>query len=430
MKRIKALFTHDVHFNVLYGTLWVAVATLPFTTRLMLPAALVLILNWIIEWNWKEKWANLRDNKALPILICSTLLYLMLIPGWFISCNKADALAAFDCCFWLPVASLVVLTSNIQLFTQQRVHVLFRIFTLGIVVHLLLLLCLATIRSLQTGDTSLFYYSAFSRFTHPSYLAMYATFAFFFLLQELQSCRNTLSTLARILHIAMMILLFTGIFLLQSKAGLITFFLLSLIWITLYFVKRKRIVTGLLVLVVLVGGSLLLLQADWIQKNRMKETMEQIRNRKDNPYGTDSSEMRITLWKAASEVIQKNLPWGVGTGDADQELHLHALHKNYTNVIRHHYNAHNQYLQTLLETGILGLLALLALCLYPLYYGIRHRDTLYVTFAIIVLLNISVECMLRVRAGVNFIALFNVLLFINIRSRETLRSDNSPSIIP
>lgn len=64
-----------------------------------------------------------------------------------------------------------------------------------------------------------------------------------------------------------------------------------------------------------------------------------------------------------------------------------------------------------METGIIGLVITLVYCLFPMIESIRRRNILLFTFALLVLLNISVECMFEVRSGVAFIAITNVLLW-------------------
>lgn len=413
MNKIKELFNGDWYFNTFYGLLLIAMATLPLSNWLMLPIAILMFLLWIVKWDWKEKWQNICQRKAVPALICLTAIYLMLIPGLLMSCNKTEAYAAFDCGTWLLAAPLLMLTISPQKFTDKHFNSALGLFSLGIGLHIVIILFMACRKFTTTGNTHYFYYSSLSKLLHPSYVAMYATLAFFFLLQMLNKFGKEMATLKQAGVIALAALLFTAVILLQSKAGLICFFMLLFIWIIYYIIKKRRILPGIIILSVLIGGSIIIYKSGWIQKNRLMESVEQIRNHKEDPYGTDSSEMRLTLWKTTSELIRQNMPWGVGTGDADQEIRLHALKKNYSNIIGHRYNAHCQYLQTTLETGILGLIALVAFCLYPLYYSIREKDLLYVSFSLMVILNIAVECMLKVRAGVDFIALFNALLFIN-----------------
>ena len=413
MNKIRELFCNDWHFNVFYGLLLLAMVTLPITNFLMLPIALLMLINWISEWNWTEKWHNLRSWQALPALICFSLVFLSLIPGLVISCNKDEALAAFDCSTWLAVAPLVLLTTKPDKMTVKRLRVLLGIFVLSTLIHIFIILSVAFYKFLTTGKTLYFYYSPLSILKHPSYVAMYCTFSFFILLEWLRSRFRQISFSSQIILMAMMAFLLTAIILLQSKAGLLSLITLVFFWIIYRFcILQRKTAVGIILSIVVLAAVALIFQSGWIKKNRIQESIEQIQQRKSNPYGTNSSEMRLTLWKCSWEVAMENMPWGVGTGDATEELNLHALKMNYTNLIGRHYNAHCQYLQTLMETGILGLLCLLAFCFYSLAYSIRHKNFLYFSFAIMIIINIAVECMFKVRSGTNFIALANILLFI------------------
>ena len=105
----------------------------------------------------------------------------------------------------------------------------------------------------------------------------------------------------------------------------------------------------------------------------------------------------------------KNLPFGVGTGDTNDELVKRYREDNMTYVLKKELNAHNQYLQTFLALGILGILLLLAHFIIPLIYAVKYRQWVYIIFIITILLNFLVESMLERRDGTNFIAIFNAL---------------------
>ena len=423
MGNLKELFPGNWHFNVMFALLLLATATLPLTNYLMLPIAFLLLLNWIGEWNWREKIQNLRAWKATPLLICSTLIFLMLIPGILISCNKSEATSAFECSLWIAVAPLILLTTNPSKLTRKHIQIALGVFVSGTIVHVLTILSVAIYKFIITGKTLYFYYSPLSILKHPSYVSMYCTFSFFVLLNFLSTYKSKFSFNKRIILIAAMALLFTAVILLQSKAGLLAMFLLIFCWIFYqYCIVRKKILTGIIITATIVTAVIVVFQSGWIRKNRVLESIEQVQKHKSNPYGTDSSEMRLTLWKCAWEVSVENLPWGVGTGDGTEELNLHALKKNYTNLIGRHYNAHCQYLQTLMETGIPGLLCLLIFCFYPLIFSIKRRNFLYFSFSVLLIINIAVECMFQVRAGTNFFPLANMLLFLNYQSNEKERN--------
>lgn len=419
MGRLKELFSGNWHFNAMFALLLLAAVTLPLTNFLMMPIAVLLLLNWVAEWNWREKFQNLRAWKAAPALICSTLIFLMLIPGLLMSCNKSDAVSTFDCSLWIITAPLVLLTTKPSEFSRRHIDTALGLFVAGTVVHVLVIIGVALYKFSITGQTRYFYYSPLSILKHPSYVSMYCTFSFFVLISFYSKYRQKFSFNKRIVIIALMALLFSAVILLQSKAGLLAMFLLIFIWIFYRFcIVRKRYFFSIILTAVIAGVVFFVFQSGWIKKNRILESIEQVQERKNNPYGTGSSEMRLTLWKCAWEVSVENMPWGVGTGDGTEELNLHALKKNYTNLIGRHYNAHCQYLQTLMETGIPGLICLLTFCLFPLIFSIKHQNFLYFSFSLIVIINIAVECMFQVRAGTNFIPLANILLFLNCLTNE------------
>ena len=409
----KELVSDNWHFNILFALLMLALVSLPITNWLMLPIAIAMLVNWVSEWNWREKWENVKAHRAVPALFIFTAIYLISLYGLLISANKSAALPAFDCGLWLLVAPLVIFSYKPEHFTATRRKALFTAFIAGCVLHCVLILPFGCYRSLYSGESKYMYYIFLSVFKHPSYVAMYMTFALLLLLKYTKSDWRTMKTWARILVLGAMGLLFLTIILLQSKAGLACLFLITFIWIVYYFaIRRHHPVISIIILAGIVACIIGVYQSGIIRNNRTMDSIEQMKERKEQPYGKGSSEVRITLWKSASEVARESQPWGTGTGDALEDLKLHALEKNYSNLLEHNYNAHCQYIQALIETGIIGLMILLAYCLYPLYYSVRKKNILYFSFALLVILNIAVECMFHTRSGADFIALMNVLMFI------------------
>ena len=409
----KKLLSDNWHFNVFFFLLLAAAATLPFSTWIMLPIAGIQLVNWIWEWNWKEKWNTLREN-ASPLTIFVLLsMYLLVIYGFFLSYNKSRAMAAFDCYLWFLVAPLFLLTQKRRNLTNSRIHMIFMFFAISTVLHLCIIFFIAIRKYIQTGNDAFLYYQNFSVFRHPSYLAMYATFSFYVMLDYLNKTHKSLPLYSKIgLYIAMAVLL-AGVFFLQSKAGILVFCILAVVWfVYLLFIRSTNIAAALSVVIVVTSIGIVLHETQILSVHRIKDSIEEVGKYTPEHLGSSSNQIRITVWKSTLEICKKNLPWGVGTGDATDELNVNAVKKNYTNLIGHHYNAHNQYLQTLLTTGIPGIIILLTYCLYPLVISIRKRNILYQSFVLILILNILVESMFEVRAGVDFLALMNVLLFI------------------
>jgi O-antigen ligase len=74
-------------------------------------------------------------------------------------------------------------------------------------------------------------------------------------------------------------------------------------------------------------------------------------------------------------------------------------------------NAHNQYLQTLLATGIAGLLVLMMVFFLPFMNYRRDKDYLALAFLLIVALNSLTEAILEREAGVLWFTFFYGLFF-------------------
>lgn len=91
---------------------------------------------------------------------------------------------------------------------------------------------------------------------------------------------------------------------------------------------------------------------------------------------------RAYLWKSAGEVYLRHPFLGVGTGDAGDEMVAQFARSDYEFGLEREYNAHNEYAQTLMTLGPLGLIALLLLFLPALKTAWVNRDSAYVLWTV------------------------------------------------
>ena len=150
-------------------------------------------------------------------------------------------------------------------------------------------------------------------------------------------------------------------FMLQSRAGILGFGLLITGWLFfLTFVKRKYIL-GLGVIVAISGFILFV----FTQFNRLAYTAKSLENSVNiginDSNKIDGTNIRFWIWKSAFSVIENHPIIGVGTGDVRDELQKQYEKRGMSQAVIFRYNAHNQYLETWLGTGIFGLFALLAM---------------------------------------------------------------------
>ena len=90
------------------------------------------------------------------------------------------------------------------------------------------------------------------------------------------------------------------------------------------------------------------------------------------------AEPRIFLWESALSVIKEKPIFGYGISDAQEHFDI-ARTKFQTDEYRENWKAHNlldshnQYLQTTMEHGIIGLIILLYIYIYPVFLADRNR---------------------------------------------------------
>lgn len=415
--RKERLFTGNWHFDAFYALLLLAMASLPFTNWLMLPVAVLMFLNWITDWNWKEKIRNLKENVSPAAGTILFSLYALVVYGFFLSSNKAHALAAFDCNLWFLAAPLFTLAYSRKELNRTRIRIALLVFALSTFLHLCVIFGIAITKYIRTDESYGLFYIHLSLLRHPSYLAMYVTFSFCIVLEFLSKEKERLSSFAEMSVIFVLAVFVASVFFLQSKAGILIFLLIGALWMVNLWIIRTVNIAVVLSILVCVGSAVVVLnQTGDLPVRRFQASVEDIELFRNRELGDGSTEIRLTVWKSAMEIIRKNMPWGVGTGDATDELCLNAVHKNYTNLIGHHFNVHNQYLQTLLTVGIPGMIALLCYCGLPFVVSFKRKDFLYLSFAVIVVLNLAVESMFETRAGVDFIAMMNVLLLLKTKT--------------
>jgi len=419
MSPLNIIFSQNRHFNIFYILMMLTVVTLPFTQVLSLPIAILMLINWIWEWNWKEKWMNVKDHKATIVFIISCAVFIIPLFGWLISSNKTHALASIETYLWFFAAPLFLLTYASTLLTHERIRILLVLFSISTILTSLIVIGDATICSLRNTNDNFSFYNYISEHFHPSYLSLYMSLTIFLILYDWKIRGRQLPKGIKIIYGIIIAMMYVGVISTSSKAGLIILLTLCLCWVFFLANNWKKRVVGLLVFIctnILFGAVLYELKMTPFM--RICAAVEDIKSYEQGTYRSNSSSIRLTVWRSAWEVSKENHLLGTGTGDFDEDLTLNAEEKGYTNLIGHHYNAHNQWLQALTSTGILGALIVLAYCLFPLIYGIKKRDILYITFSLLIIGNMLVESMFERKMGAVFIAIMFVLLFLRIPKQE------------
>lgn len=385
---------------------------LPVGGHLLPPVIALLGIAWFTDTRWAERLQRLKNQKYLFL---SLLLYALYVLALFETENRASGLFQLETKLGFVVLPLLLGSNHWpENFSRRRVYTLF---VAGCV--LAALLCLGNawyemqlerflVSRWQLHDMYVrwdyFFASRLSFLIHPSYLSMYICLAMFFVFRMIFNGPKERSSIVALIALNCA---FSGfVFLLASRLGFLTLFLL---WtgVVVYVIRRRRMyVQGLLLFAGIVGMVVVMYKASDIVASRFDYAIKSFTASEVDKTATESSAVRRLIWHVAGSEISAHWLTGVGAGDVEDVLMARYAKEGMTGAYDHKLNAHSQFLQTFMATGIAGFLALAALLLLPLIKAFRQGDTAAAVFVLLVLLNILVESMFEVQSGVLFFAFF------------------------
>ena len=254
-------------------------------------------------------------------------------------------------------------------------------------------------------NDSTFYYLFYSRLSpivHPSYMSMYVVTAMSVLLYYLKKgvylFHNKYTT------VSILLMLFIINVMLLSKIGILAAVLLILFYVYVWMKSEKKYKLG----IVIVFGMLVFMFLSYKHVEFIKYRVDELGTlfiSGDNNKSESSSGIRLHIWEHATTLVKEKPMLGHGTGDVRDVLVEKYTEHNLISALEHQYNAHNQFFQILISSGIIGLL----LFLLSTYFGAKSNPLL-LQFIVITFIFMSVESILENQAGTIFFGLFFSLL--------------------
>ena len=449
-------FSSKLHY---FSLLYIAF-TIPFQWKYLPFSAgiIFLVLIWIIDGKLFQK-LKIAIRNRFTILFSG--LYLLYLISLLYSENKEYAYT--DLLLKLPLFLIPIIFSSSKKLNKLQFILVLKIFAISTFIAAFTTFFIGYFNYINTGLIKYFFYHNLETFMHTSYTGMYTCFAICIFMYLIENSKNKK---VKAIYFILVFSLMWFLFLLSSRMQIIIYaFLLTsyIIWVF----QKKRILLGSLIL--LIGYSCLALGIIKLPKtnDRFEQTKAYITNKNYTKTNTDA---RIKIWKAAFDVIKKNILIGTGVGDVkdvliaqylflsgenikkekiienkideiknnkdwfehikekakennlalEDQLYLDATYvldntqNRYFFFVKQRYNYHCQYLQTFSAIGILGIVCLILSFLIPLYkIGIKSKNYLLLTFFFIVAMSFITESMLERQAGVIFYAFFSSLLVYN-----------------
>ncbi|MFL5753153.1 MAG: O-antigen ligase family protein, partial [Bacteroidia bacterium] len=256
-----------------------------------------------------------------------------------------------------------------------------------------------------TAQQDYFFYEDLSYFMHPSYFSMYVNLAVFFILRDFFRRESGHKTWNMFLFIFLTLI----IFLLSSKLGIISYFLLSGLFLFIELFRRKKHLLLAAIFGLGIAGFFSVYTFSSTMRTRFDYMFSAVNSESINKADQESSAVRVLIWGEAKKIIAQNLLIGVSPGDANDRLYKAYEENGITGALQNKLNAHNQYFQTFIGLGLAGFLLLISQFIFPFIHAVRQGKTMYMLFILLIVMNLLVESMFQTQAGVLFYAFFNSL---------------------
>lgn len=272
------------------------------------------------------------------------------------------------------------------------------LFLLGLVIAMVVLYSYAIFRSIYNVEDNHWAYfteSYLSFHMHRSYFATYVAIGSLLAVHRYFTSK-------KIWYIGLSLLLGITTILTISKAGILILIVTILPLIVILSVRYYSwlrgtvIVFGVIAIVVLAFFTVPRFKARFAIMFTGTPTEIATTN---NP-SVESNAARVIMWTTSAELIKEHPLLGVGTGDVSDEMDRRNFEKGNLGVAEKSMNAHNQYLNTGVQLGLLGLIPLLMILAVTFRSAVKERSLPLLLILTVIALTLLFESFLETQAGI------------------------------
>jgi O-antigen ligase len=411
----------DFKYKLNYYTLLILAFVIPLHKEFAAPFIALFFITSLI--NCKPKAELLTSAKILlPIvlLIISliSLLYSTDISSGFSKIETKLSWLIFPISFFFSNLNFKKITPKILVS-----------FIEGCIVAAIISVINATIFLYYSGSAEYFFYGNFGVFHHTSYTGMYYSFAliiiYYFALKPSKKFH-----LSRTLNFLLIVFFSVCIALLVSRTAIFTLLIIHVFALSFWIFHHKKLLLGSMAVLSILITFFALLYASPTFNSRVKGAFDV-----DKSNQNSSTNTRFNLWKLNLEIAFEHPIIGVGEGDVQEIQEIKYFESNNSELKNHFLNAHNQFIQTWIATGLIGLICLLSILVAVATKSWENNFIIGSFFIVLVLINFVTEAMLETQSGVIFIAFFTCLFWtkLSLQPKEKLavqiEKDTSKTIL-
>lgn len=384
--------------NFFFLFLFLMVLTLPFGIHLNTMIIISFSLVWLFEGSFKRKLKKLREQ---PLIWLFSSFYLIIVLSVIFMGFEREGLFQLEKKVSLLVFPVIFGTTIYQV-SKKRLNLVFTFFIFGC--FLASIICLVKAVLAYRGDSEIFYTNNLTaplQF-HYIYFALYIAFSIILTWHFLFTKTYSRIKIAVIILLNIYFMIF--LILLSAKMVIGAFLVSSIAYFILLIWQKGKIRYAFILFSVLISFFIILSMLD-VTRDRMSALF--IENPAYNPIS-----LRLIHWKCSWQIATSDpvyFLFGVGAGKNEQLLLNECYLENKYWGYHYSYNAHSQYFQTLLNTGMVGLTIFLLMFFIPIIIALKAKNYIYMAFLLLFFVSSLTEALLTVQKGIVFYAIFNSL---------------------
>lgn len=281
------ILSKEIHNKIYLIGLFLLAASMPLSVFMMSVSQIILLLNWILELNFKEKFKILFSRKSL--LIFSSIFIVHIV--WLI--NTTDFHYAYnDLRVKVPILVLPIIIGTSNSLNYKQIKNIFLAFSAAILLGTLISLY----KYMGFGDSAISDVRQMSSFISHIRFSLMINLAIFALLYY--SFKED-KLIFQIILILVSIWFLAFLFILQSFTGLIIFLVIGFIYAIYTFLKSKNVVlkvsfiTALLLIVIYSAYYVMSIVSDFYDVEELKFSQLDIKTPNGNYYNHDTLNLSI-----------------------------------------------------------------------------------------------------------------------------------------
>lgn len=393
-----------------------AIALFPLLPRVIESILMLLFFILSIFIFIKNKEFKINKEVLLKTLLFSSV-FVLYVVGSLYSSNGKESVN-----FIIRTAPLLMFPLSIGILSKGKVdkRKLKRILKIYVTALVAALVCIHLYLHKNTTNLPNWEYrNAFEKITdvHGTYFSLWISFGVLILFWNLFNIRKHKNTKIILISIILISYFIYWQIILNARLPFLTTLILMFSFY-IYNIKNKHVRFYTLLGAISIFICLLLLNQKTIL-NKLDFSLPKGDYHLQHKTIT-SEHIRGGIYHCSFNLASKNLFFGYGIGDVNDKLnqcYKDEIDSNVYQILQ--YNTHNQYMQVMLSSGIVGLVLFLISLFVALKSSYKKHYKLYLLFNILLIICYMTENVLSRHDGVLFYSFFNSIFAFYLNGKET-----------